>query len=79
MVYLADSITLGTRVRIEILKAMEKCFPGERDVMSVSAFFSMPILTVKPKEAGSRNMESQKTKESWSMDVVGVRHLKKSK
>ena len=55
-VYLANSVTLGTRVRIDILKAMAKCFAGEKEIMYVSAFTSRPLLHVKPKEAGSRTM-----------------------
>ena len=55
-VYLANSVTLGTRVRIDILKAMAKCFAGEKEIMYVSAFTSRPLLHVRPKEAGSRTM-----------------------
>jgi hypothetical protein len=49
-------VTLGTRVRIEILKAMAKCFGDERNVMYVSAFTSRPLLYLRPKEAGPRSM-----------------------
>ena len=55
-IYMANSTTLGTRVRVEILKAMAKCFATEREVMYVSAFSSRPLLHVKPKEAGTRQM-----------------------
>jgi hypothetical protein len=55
-VYLANSVTLGTRVRIDILKAMAKCFSGEKEIMYVSAFTSRPLLHVTPKEAGLRTM-----------------------
>ena len=54
--YMANSTTLGTRVRVEILKAMAKCFTNDKEVMYVSAFSSRPMLHVKPKEAGSRQM-----------------------
>ena len=36
--YIANSVTLGTRVRIEILKAIAKNCVGEREIMYVSAF-----------------------------------------
>lgn len=52
--YLVNSVTLGTRVRIEILKAMAKCFASEQEIMYVSAFSSRPLLHVRPKETGSR-------------------------
>ena len=55
-VYLANSVTLGTRVRVDILKAMAKCFTTEREIMYVSAFTSRPLLHVKQKEAGARSM-----------------------
>ena len=55
-VYMANSTTLGTRVRVEILKAMAKCCASDKEVMYVSAFSSRPLLHVKPKEAGSRQM-----------------------
>jgi hypothetical protein len=42
-------VTLGTRVRIEILKAITKNCVGERNIMYVSAFLSRPMLHVKPK------------------------------
>ena len=32
-VYMANSTTLGTRVRVEILKAMAKCCANEKEVM----------------------------------------------
>ena len=54
--YLANSVTLGTRVRIEILKAMAKCFATEREVMYVSAFSSRPLLHVRPKGSEARQM-----------------------
>ncbi len=35
---------------------MAKCFTNNKEVMHVSAFSSRPMLHVKPKEAGSRQM-----------------------
>ena len=49
-------MTLGTRVRIEILKAMAKCFASDKEAMYVSAFSSRPLLHVKPKDLGTRQM-----------------------
>ena len=54
--YIANSTTLGTRVRVEILKAMAKCFTNDKEIMYVSAYSSRPMLHVKPKEAGARQM-----------------------
>ena len=54
--YLANSVTLGTRVRIEIMKTMAKCFASDKEVMYLSAFTSRPMLHVRPKENGSRTM-----------------------
>ena len=50
--YIANCVTLGTRVRIEILKAIaRKCSsPGED--MFVHGFTSRPVLQVKPKNGG---------------------------
>ena len=55
-VYLANCVTLGTRVRVDILKAMSKCLSTERETMFVSAFSSRPLLHVRPKDDGKRSM-----------------------
>jgi hypothetical protein len=55
-VYLSNSVTLGTRVRIEIMKAMAKCFANEKEIMYVSSFSSRPMLHLRPKDSGSRTM-----------------------
>jgi hypothetical protein len=47
-------VTLGTRVRIEIIKAMAKCFANEKEIMYVSSFSSRPMLHLRLKESGSR-------------------------
>jgi hypothetical protein len=49
-VYLANSVTLGTRVRIEIMKVMAKCCANDNEIMHVSAFSSRPMLYVRPKK-----------------------------
>jgi hypothetical protein len=54
--YVANSVTLATRVRVDILKAMAKHFATEREEMYVSAFASRPMLHVRPKEVGKRSM-----------------------
>ena len=53
---MSNSVTLGTRVRIEILKAMAKCLGSNSETMYVSAFSSRPLLHVRPKETGSRQL-----------------------
>ena len=55
-VYMANSVTLGTRVRIEILKAVAKKCAGEGESMYVSAFTSRPLLHVKSRNEGHRPM-----------------------
>ena len=52
-------MTLGTRVRVEIMKAMAKCFANEKEIMYVSAFSSRPMLHLRPKESGSRTFGFQ--------------------
>ena len=54
-VYMANCVTLATRVRIDLMKAIAKQFGGKDDQeMYVSAFTSRPILRIK-------NVKSQKT------------------
>jgi hypothetical protein len=45
-------VTLGTRVRVDILKAMAVQYSSDKEVMSVSAFVSRPVLHVRSKEGG---------------------------
>jgi hypothetical protein len=52
--YLANSVTLGTRVRVEILRYVAKCFASEGKTMHVTAFTSRLLLHVRPKESNSR-------------------------
>jgi hypothetical protein len=54
--YIANSVTLATRVRVDILKAMAKQYATEGVEMYVSAFSSRPMLHVRPKEEGGRSM-----------------------
>jgi hypothetical protein len=55
-IYMCNSVTLGTRVRIEILKAMAKNLAGDKETMYVSAFASRPMLHVRSSEADTRQM-----------------------
>jgi hypothetical protein len=41
-VFIANSVSLGTRVRIDILKAIAKKFTGEKEDCHVAAFSSSP-------------------------------------
>ncbi len=52
--YIANSVTLATRVRVDILKATAKHYATEGEEMYVSAFSSRPMLHVRPKEEGRR-------------------------
>ena len=46
--YMANSVTLATRVRIDIMKGIVKQFSGKDDMeMYVSAYTSRPILRIK--------------------------------
>jgi hypothetical protein len=53
-----NSVTLRTRVRMEILKAVAKCFANEREVMYMTAFSSRPLLHVRQLETNSRAWSS---------------------
>ena len=53
-VFVANSVTLATRVRLEVLRAMAKeCTDGEYD-MHVMGFTSRPVLHVKRKDGGGQ-------------------------
>jgi hypothetical protein len=51
-VLVANSVTLATRVWVDILKAMAKRNMNERETFSVSAFVSRPVLHIRSKESG---------------------------
>ena len=53
-VFIANSVTLGTRVRVDILKAIAEQYSNDKEKMSVSAFVSRPMLHVRSKEGGQR-------------------------
>ena len=50
--FIANSVTLATRVRLEILKAIARKCSSPREDMHVVAFTSRPLLQVKPKDGG---------------------------
>ena len=50
--FIANSVTLATRVRLEILRAMARKCSSPREDMHVVAFTSRPLLQVKPKDGG---------------------------
>ena len=53
-IFIANSVTLGTRVRVDILKSIAELYSNEKESMSVSAFVSRPVLHVRSKEGGIR-------------------------
>ena len=48
-IYVSNCVTLATRVRIDILKAMAKKFTSDREDIHVIGYSSRPVLHVKPK------------------------------
>ena len=50
--FVANSVTLGTRVRVDILKAIAGQYSSDKESMSVSAFVSRPVIHVRSKEGG---------------------------
>ena len=55
-VFIANSVSLGTRVRIDILKAIAKKYTNEKQDFHVAAFSSRPVLQVKEKGTEKRPM-----------------------
>jgi hypothetical protein len=53
-IFIANSVTLGTRVRIDILKAIAKKNSNEKEIMSVSAFVSRPVIHLRSRDGDSR-------------------------
>ena len=55
-VFIANCVTLGTRVRLEVLKAIaRKCAAPNNADMFVQGFTSRPVLQVKPKNGGAQS------------------------
>ena len=53
-VFIANSVTLATRVRLEVLKAIGKKCSNEEEDMHVMGFTSRPVLQVKRRDGGGR-------------------------
>ena len=53
-IFVSNSVTLGTRVRLEVLKAIAKKCSGPEEDMFVQGFVSRPVLQIKPKNGGSQ-------------------------
>ncbi len=60
-VFLSNSIDVGTRVRIEILKAIAKRISNDRDFAFVASFISRPVMHIKP-----RNERDNKLTKSYT-------------
>ena len=58
-IFLSNSINIGTRVRIEILKAIAKRISNEKDLAYVASFISRPVVHIKPRN--SRNERPMKS------------------
>jgi hypothetical protein len=54
--FVANSVSLGTRVRIDIMKAMAKKFSSEKQDFHVAIFSSRPVLRVKEKGSDKNPM-----------------------
>ena len=52
--FVANSVTLATRVRTDVLKAIAKRFSNDNEDLFVIGFTSRPVLTVKRKDSGSQ-------------------------
>jgi hypothetical protein len=53
-VFVANSVTLATRVRVDILKAIAKHYTSDKEIFSSSAFVSKPVLHIRSKGEGLR-------------------------
>ena len=53
-IWIANSVTLATRVRIEILRGMAKQFTSEDELSYVNAYASRPTITFKKKDSSLR-------------------------
>ena len=55
-IYITNCVTLATRVRIDILKAMAKKFTTNQEDLFVYGYASRPVLHIKPKDQNKRPM-----------------------
>ncbi len=58
-IFIANSVTLGTRVRIDIMKSIAEHCSNDKESLSVSAFVSRPVLHVRSRGGGSQDGDSQ--------------------
>jgi hypothetical protein len=58
-IFISNSINVGTRVRIEILKAIAKRITNDKDLAYVASFISRPVLHIRDKS--SKNSKPQKS------------------
>ena len=65
-VFLSNSINVGTRVRIEILKAIAKRISNDKDFAFVASFISRPVLHIKPRS----DRENKPTNSYTFIDAV---------
>jgi hypothetical protein len=57
--YVANSVSLSTRVRIDVMKAIAKKLTVNKDTAHVASYSSRPILHVKTMRAGSSEVTSR--------------------
>ena len=55
-VYIANSVTLATRVRVDIMRAIAKRYNSDTEEMFVTSFNSRPTLHTRQKQEGLRTM-----------------------
>jgi hypothetical protein len=55
-IYLSNCVTLATRVRIEILRAMAKKFDSDTEKMFVLGYYSRPVIHVKRNNSENNGM-----------------------
>ena len=53
-IFVSNSVTLGTRVRLEVLRAIAKKCSGPEEDMFVHGFVSRPVLQIRPKNGGAQ-------------------------
>jgi hypothetical protein len=65
-VFLSNSINVGTRVRIEILKAVAKRISNDKEFAFVSSFISRPVMQIKPRSG----KDSKPTRSYTFIDAI---------
>jgi hypothetical protein len=54
--YIANSVSIATRIRVDILKAMANKFTTEKEIFYITPYTSRPMLHVKQKDGNQRPM-----------------------